>query len=90
MQLEQSGLVRCDVRGRGCPDPLPRRRPDQRAQAGVADDADEELFAEAEGTRREADIAGERDALILIRYQDETNCGRVHGWQDHDGLIRSS
>ena len=28
--------------------------------------------------------------LILIRYQDETNCGSVHGWQDHDGLIRSS
>ena len=29
-------------------------------------------------------------AFILIRYQDETNCGSVHGWQDHDGLIRSS
>ena len=32
----------------------------------------------------------EREFLILIRYQDETNCGSVHGWQDHDGLIRSS
>jgi len=27
--------------------------------------------------------------LILIRYQDETNSGRVSAWQDHVGLIHS-
>jgi hypothetical protein len=29
-------------------------------------------------------------ALILIRFQDETNSGRVAAWQDHAGLIQSS
>ena len=28
--------------------------------------------------------------LILVRFQDETNCGRVLAWHDHAGLIRSS
>ena len=28
--------------------------------------------------------------LILIRFQDETNCGRVSAWQDHAGLIHRS
>jgi hypothetical protein len=28
--------------------------------------------------------------LILIRFQDETNSGRVAAWQDHAGLIQSS
>ena len=27
------------------------------------------------------------DKLILIRFQDETNHGRVSAWQDHGGLI---
>jgi len=25
--------------------------------------------------------------LILMRFQDETNCGKVWAWQDHAGLI---
>ena len=29
-------------------------------------------------------------ALILIRFQDEANSGRVGAWQDHAGLIHSS
>ena len=28
-------------------------------------------------------------ALILIRFQDESNSGRVSAWQDHAGLIHS-
>jgi hypothetical protein len=28
--------------------------------------------------------------LILIRFQDETNGGKVSAWQDHAGLIYSS
>jgi hypothetical protein len=28
--------------------------------------------------------------LILIRFQDETNSGRVPAWQDHVGSIHSS
>ena len=28
--------------------------------------------------------------LILIRFQDEPNSGRVSAWQDHAGLIHSS
>ena len=28
--------------------------------------------------------------FILIRFQDETNSGRVPTWQDHVGLIHSS
>ena len=28
--------------------------------------------------------------LILVRFQDETNCGRVLAWHDHAGLIHSS
>ena len=28
-------------------------------------------------------------ALILIRFQDEPNSGRVSAWQDHAGLIHS-
>ena len=31
-----------------------------------------------------------RDPLILIRFQDETNSGRVPAWQDHVGSIHSS
>ena len=27
--------------------------------------------------------------LILIRFQDETNFGRVSAWQDHAGLIQT-
>jgi hypothetical protein len=27
--------------------------------------------------------------LILIRFQDETKCGKVRAWQDHAGLIQS-
>jgi hypothetical protein len=27
--------------------------------------------------------------LILIRFQDEPNSGRVSAWQDHAGLIHS-
>jgi hypothetical protein len=27
--------------------------------------------------------------VILIRFQDEPNGGRVSAWQDHAGLIRS-
>src|SRR5215203_6597984 len=30
-----------------------------------------------------------RQALILIRFQDETNCGSVPGWQDHVEWIHS-
>jgi hypothetical protein len=30
-----------------------------------------------------------RDTLILIRFQDEPNSGRVLAWQDHAGLIHS-
>jgi hypothetical protein len=30
-----------------------------------------------------------RKALILIRFQDEPNSGRVSAWQDHAGLIHS-
>jgi hypothetical protein len=29
------------------------------------------------------------EALILIRFQDEPNSGRVGAWQDHAGLIHS-
>ena len=29
------------------------------------------------------------DRLILIRFQDEPNSGRVSAWQDHAGLIHS-
>ena len=29
------------------------------------------------------------DLLILIRFQDEPNSGRVSAWQDHAGLIHS-
>ena len=31
----------------------------------------------------------EGDELILIRFQDEPNSGRVSAWQDHAGLIHS-
>ena len=30
------------------------------------------------------------EGLILIRFQDEPNSGRVGAWQDHAGLIHSS
>ena len=38
------------------------------------------------GTKSEG-LAGM--ALILIRFQDEPNSGRVAAWQDHAGLIHS-
>jgi hypothetical protein len=28
--------------------------------------------------------------VILLRFQDETRCGKVRAWQDHAGLIQSS
>jgi hypothetical protein len=28
--------------------------------------------------------------VILLRFQDETKCGKVRAWQDHAGLIQSS
>ena len=30
-----------------------------------------------------------RSFVILIRFQDELNIGRVSAWQDHAGLIHS-
>ena len=41
------------------------------------------------GPVRGADGAGASRALILIRFQDEPNSGRVLAWQDHAGLIHS-
>lgn len=41
-------------------------------------------------SRKQASKIFEDRTLILIRFQDETNCGSVLAWLDHVGLIRFS
>ena len=44
-----------------------------------------------EGSRSERTVLLTANLLlILVRFQDETNCGRVLAWDDHAGLIHSS
>jgi hypothetical protein len=46
-------------------------------------------FANIGATNRLVTLEIQGASLILIRFQDETNCGRVSAWQDHVELIHS-
>jgi hypothetical protein len=55
----------------------------------LADIAGYSLTSQVDSRQPNACISKNIYRLILMRFQDEPNSGRVSAWQDHAGLIHS-
>ncbi len=59
-------------------------------EGALKDAAGQAFYNISPFTLRDLTSRTKQQQLILIRFQDEPNSGRVVAWQDHVGLIQSS